>query len=109
MGSAQPMPTPMSDSYSRPQTRESVESAKKGLEYESFEYESRLDTALVIQSSKRTKTRAGHQADCILVAVKVLWVASVVPVPRSHTRLPQVPRPHPTVPLHPGHRVTTVL
>ncbi len=37
----------MSDSYSRPQTRESVESAKKWLEYESFEYESRLDTALV--------------------------------------------------------------
>ncbi len=36
----------MSDSYSRPQTRESVESAKKWLEYESFEYESRLDTAL---------------------------------------------------------------
>ena len=34
------------DSYSRAQTRESVESAKKGLEYESFEYESRLDTAL---------------------------------------------------------------
>ncbi len=34
------------DSYSRPQTRESVESAKKWLEYESFEYESRLDTAL---------------------------------------------------------------
>ena len=29
------------DSYSRPQTRESVESAKKGLEYES-----RLDTPL---------------------------------------------------------------
>ncbi len=36
----------MSDSYSRAQTRESVESAKKWLEYESFEYESRLDTAL---------------------------------------------------------------
>ncbi len=35
------------DSYSRPQTRESVESAKKWLEYESFEYESRLDTPLV--------------------------------------------------------------
>ena len=35
------------DSYSRAQTRESVESAKKWLEYESFEYESRLDTALV--------------------------------------------------------------
>ncbi len=36
----------VSDSYSRPQTRESVESGKKGLEYESFEYESRLDTPL---------------------------------------------------------------
>ncbi len=34
------------DSYSRAQTRESVESAKNGLEYESFEYESRLDTPL---------------------------------------------------------------
>ena len=38
------------DSYSRPQTRESVESAKKGLEYESFEYESRLDTPLIKNS-----------------------------------------------------------
>ncbi len=37
----------MPDSYSRPQTCESIESAKNGLEYESFEYESRLDTALV--------------------------------------------------------------
>ncbi len=35
------------DSYSRPETRESFESAKKWLEYESFEYESRLDTPLV--------------------------------------------------------------
>ena len=34
------------DSYSRPQTRESVESTKKWLEYESFEYESRLDPSL---------------------------------------------------------------
>ena len=36
----------MSDSYSRAQTRESVESGKNSLEYESFEYESRLDTPL---------------------------------------------------------------
>ncbi len=40
----------VSDSYSRPQTRESVESVKKGLEYESFEYESRLDTPLILVS-----------------------------------------------------------
>ncbi len=39
------------DSYSRAQTRESVESAKKGLEYETFEYESRLDTALAVTFS----------------------------------------------------------
>ncbi len=37
----------VSDSYSRPQTRESVESSKNSLEYESFEYESRLDTPLL--------------------------------------------------------------
>ncbi len=42
------------DSYSRPQTRESVESAKKWLEYESFEYESRLDTPLVSLSPLST-------------------------------------------------------
>ena len=44
------------DSYSRPQTRESVESAKKCLEYESFEYESRLDTALSSQEIANCKT-----------------------------------------------------
>ncbi len=36
------------DSYSRPQTRESVESMNKWLEYESFDYESRLDPSLVL-------------------------------------------------------------
>ena len=45
------------DSYSRPQTRESVESAKNGLEYESFEYESRLDTALVGDSGVGARRR----------------------------------------------------
>ncbi len=45
----------MSDSYSRPQTRESVESVKKRLEYESFEYESRLDTALLKSARERRK------------------------------------------------------
>ncbi len=35
------------DSYSRLQTRESLESGKNSLEYESFEYESGLDTPLV--------------------------------------------------------------
>ncbi len=35
------------DSKFIPQTRESVESAKKCFEYESFEYESRLDPSLV--------------------------------------------------------------
>ena len=34
------------DSFQAPQTRESVESSKNGLEYESFEYESRLDPSL---------------------------------------------------------------
>ena len=42
----------VSDSYSKAQTRESVESAKKGLEYESFEYESRLDTPLLVCITK---------------------------------------------------------
>ena len=37
----------VSDSYSKVQTRGSVESGKNSLEYESFEYESRLDTPLV--------------------------------------------------------------
>ncbi len=36
------------DSFQAPQTRESVESSKNGLEYESFEYESRLDPSLVM-------------------------------------------------------------
>ena len=52
----------VSDSYSKAQTRESVESAKKGLEYESFEYESRLDTPLLVcitnwESEKKEKKR----------------------------------------------------
>ncbi len=34
------------DSFQTPQTRESVESSKNRFEYESFEYESRLDPSL---------------------------------------------------------------
>ncbi len=45
------------DSYSRPQTRESVESGKNSLEYESFEYESRLDTALLPRKEREGKGR----------------------------------------------------
>ncbi len=37
----------MLDSYSRALTRESVESTKKWLQYESFEYESRPDPSLL--------------------------------------------------------------
>ncbi len=53
----------MPDSYSRPQTRESVESAKKWLEYESFEYESRLDTALLFpcQQDRMRGGRVGRE------------------------------------------------
>ena len=47
------------DSYSRPQTRESVESMKKWLEYESFEYESRLDPSLVLLAIRKV--------DCAIV------------------------------------------
>ncbi len=36
------------DSFQTPWTRESVESTKKWLEYESFEYESRLDPSLFL-------------------------------------------------------------
>ncbi len=57
----------MPDSYSRAQTRESVESAKNGLEYESFEYESRLDTALVLMA---VKVNDGKRADATIVEVK---------------------------------------
>ena len=50
------------DSYSRAQTRESIEPAKKGLKYESFEYESRLDPSL-IPSSLRVGA-AEERTDC---------------------------------------------
>ena len=45
----------VSDSYSRPQTRESVESTKNWLEYESFEYESRLDPSLALAAAAPAK------------------------------------------------------
>ncbi len=45
------------DSFQTPQTRESVESTKKWLEYESFEYESRLDPSLEA-ASKEAKAKA---------------------------------------------------
>ena len=47
------------DSKFIPQTRESVESAKKGFEYESFEYESRLDPSLVRAGILRARTKCG--------------------------------------------------
>ncbi len=49
----------MPDSYSRAQTRESGESAKNGLEYESFEYESRLDTPLVERRHRPVRPKTG--------------------------------------------------
>ncbi len=49
----------MSDSYSRAQTRESVESTKKWLEYESVEYESRLDPSLQITNMVDTVEAGG--------------------------------------------------
>ena len=59
----------MPDSYSRAQTRESVESKKKWLEYESFEYESRLDPSLNRRSEEETRRLVGTNRGYIFFVV----------------------------------------
>ena len=55
------------DSFQTPQTRESVESTKKWLEYESFEYESRLDPSLMVGGLPQANaSKPLHKLSCTL-------------------------------------------